>query len=608
LPRFTKTQLAIPALIVVLAVAAGGAQVWGQHAARMRVDETLASLPAGASGRYASLSYNVFTRTLRISDLRIARNGQPALSVQGVVLHHVAGAGSPADPFRTAALRLDDVQVWRAGHRLTVALVQATDVALLAPGVQPPPGTPDWLVAPGSATLVGMASATADGIGDDSGATLGALSIAGYSEGKLAQLSAVRFSDRQGDRIAAAGASDVDLGGLDRVFDTGRYGPDAPAWTTPHPLIGHVMISGFETKDAGSAGGVASLIVDGFAARPFRAAPTAAYVKTPAFTQDAAEAVSVASASVTGLHFTDSQTKDSGTVGTISATGYADGALAGFVADKIVYAGPGSQHASLGHFALTGLVATKFLHTPPGASADTMIAAAGNGGVRLATFDLSAASVSAPNGAVLAVDSLSETTTGTAPVENTLTLRGLSIPANASPDLAMPLGLIGVDRLVFDLDEALSFDDASGSTIFKRVVLTARGLGKLSLSGTVTGVPHEPMSSDDTLAAIGKIAIGPFAVTFTNDTLVQRAIAAQAKISGKTPQEMTDQLKLAASFMAAGVVPQQPDAGEQVAAFIADPKTLTITAAPAAPIPLATFLGGSLPEAQQALNLRLSAQ
>jgi hypothetical protein len=54
-------------------------------------------------------------------------------------------------------------------------------------------------------------------------------------------------------------------------------------------------------------------------------------------------------------------------------------------------------------------------------------------------------------------------------------------------------------------------------------------------------------------------------------------------------------------------VPGQGDAGEQVAAFITNPHRLTITATPAAPIPLGSFLGSARDAAKTALNLQLSA-
>ncbi len=109
------------------------------------------------------------------------------------------------------------------------------------------------------------------------------------------------------------------------------------------------------------------------------------------------------------------------------------------------------------------------------------------------------------------------------------------------------------------------------------------------------------------LAALSVVGIGPFTIRFTNDSLVERIIAMQARQADKTPADVTDEAKLAGSFAAAALVPGQPDAGQQVAAFIADPHVLTITATPASPIPVGAFLGAGRETAQSALNLRLSA-
>ncbi len=619
MPRVTKIQLAVPALIVLLAVGAGGAQLWGQHAARVRLDETLASLPAGSSGHYGTMSYNIFTRTARIANLQVSRGGQRTFSVRDIVLHHLGGQGLATDPYRVGALQLTDVEVWRDGHSLTAALIQAQNLAVLPPGVPPPPGTPSWLVAPDAATVLAAGSATADGIADDQGATLGAISISGYDDGHLQQLSAARFADRQGNRIAAASGSGIDLDGLDRVFDTGRYTPGAARWTVPRALIGHAEIDGVSSPSAAGSGSAGSggfdrLILDGFAARPFQAAPTAATVNTTDFATDAAAAVAIGSLSLAGLHFTDNESlqftdnasRTSGKLGNLSFTGYADGALAQFSLAGLSITGPAPTQVTIGQFGLTGLNVTKLLHARLDQSHSSLMTMAAKGGFRLAGLTLGQVSVTTSPGAAVTLTSLAETVSGSAPVQSTLTMRGLGIPAAADAHLGQALGLLGVDRLVLDLDEALSINETTGDTTVKRVVLTARGLGTLSLSGQFTNLPLT-MPADGATAALSQIGIGPFTVTFTNDTLVQRMIAAQAKQTGKTPAEVMDQARLAASFLAAAVVPGQPDAGEQVAAFILAPKTLTLSAAPAAPVLVGALTGATLGDAQKALNLHLSA-
>jgi hypothetical protein len=607
LPRFSKTKLALPTLIVLLAAGAAGYQLWSQHEARDGLDATLAGLPAGSHGHYETMSFNAFTQTMRINGLVITRDGHPSLTVQGVTLHHLSGSGTLADPFEAANVRLAGPELWRGSRSVTAALIQVDNLQVLAPDVAPPAGTPSWLVAPGSGTLLAAGTITATNIADSQGATLAAFSVADYEGGQIGQASASGFADRHGNRITMAAARAIDLDGLDAVFDTSRYGPGVPGWPAPRLLIGHAEIIGFQSKGEDGSAMIASMTLDGFAARPFRTAPTSAYVRSPAFLRDAATGVSFGAAAVTGLRYQDDKTKLSGTLSAMSASGYADGALTQASLDGLSLSGTGPSKVALGHFALTGLNATKLLHDPAGGSTASLVAAARQGAVGLASLALTNLSVTPPKGPTITLDSVDQATTGSQPRHVTVSLRGLSIPAESNPELAQGLGALGVDRLVLDLDEAGTYDTADGTAAIDPLVLTARGLGSLSLTAQFTHVPQDLPQSGPPLAAFASMGLGPFVLRFTNGSLVQRIIAMQAQQAKKTPQQITDEAKLAGSFAAAALVPDQPDAGEQVAAFIADPHVLTMTASPAAPIPLGAFLGAGRDTAKSALNLRLSA-
>jgi hypothetical protein len=600
LPRFTKTKLAVPALIVLIAAAAAGYQLWSQHEARDELDATLANLPAGSHGHYDTMSFNAFTQTMRINGLVIMRDGHPSLSVPGITLHHLSGSGTLADPYQASTVRLVGPELWRGGRSVTAAVIQVENLEILAPGVTPPAGTPSWLIASGSGTLLAAGSIS-------EGATLAALSLADYADGQISQASASGFADRHGNRITTAAAHAVDFDGLDAVFDISRYGPGEPVWPAPRLLIGHAEIMGFQSQGDDGSAMIANMTLDGFAARPFAAAPTPAYVKSPGFLRDAAADVSVGAAAVSGLRYQDDKTKLSGTLGAISVSGYDNGALAQASLDALSLSGAGASQVAVGHFALTGLNATKLLHDPAGGSPRSLIAAVRQGGVQLASLVLTKLSITPPKGQTVTLDSIEQATTGGQPRHVTLSLRGLSIPAQSNPELAQGLGALGLDRLVLDLDEAGTYDTAHGTAAIDPMVLTGRGLGSLSLSAQFTNVPQDLPQHGPPLAAFSDMGLGPFTLRFTNGSLVQRIVAMQARQANKTPQEITDEAKLAGSFAAAALVPDQPDAGEQVAAFIADPHVLTMTATPAAPVPLGAFLGAGRDTAKSALNLKLSA-
>lgn len=607
--RLTKLTIAAPALIVIFFAIAGGAQIWGQHQARLSLDQTLASLPPGTTGHYNDMSFNFFTHTLRIEGFTIARGGHPVFSINEAVLHHLSGDGSAASPIQATVVRLVGVELWKDGHSSTAALVQAVNVSALAAGVPPPAGLPNWLLAPEDGTLVSADSITADGIADDEGATIAGLSVTGYDAGQIHSASAAGFADKQGNAIASASLSEIDLGGIDAVFDTGRYTPGAPRWAAPRQLIGHVEINGFRTDGDGGLATIDHISLDSFAARPFAVPPNSRNVKTWNFGRDAAASVAVGSFRVSGFHFQDSETKTTGTVGAFSISGYADGALARFAMSGLEGTTKEQSMVKVGHVEVTGIDATKLLHDPAASTEDGAMQIASHGGVRVAGLSLSAISLKRQIGSAITLDSVTQTTTGTSPTRFVVNIQGLTVPADIDPELTQALGTIGLDRLVLDLTETGSYDTATADATIKRMILTARGLGSLELAAQMSHMPSQAATTLDAgIAAIGAIEVGPFSITFTNDSLVQRIIAVQARQQGKTPEDETNDDKLAASFAAAALVPNQSDAGEQVGAFIADPKTLTVTANPTAPIPLASLSGSNLDAVKSALNLHLSAQ
>lgn len=605
--KLSKTQIAIPSAIVLLAVIAGGAQLWGQHEAKLRVNQALATLPEGAAGHYDKLDYNVFTRTLRLSGLAITENGQPFLTIHRVVLHHLSGEGSDTNPLHADSINVTELDAWHGGHRVSVGRAVVKNAAFLAPGFPSPPTTPLWLRSGANGTLLSAMSIAANDIADDNGTTLAAISATGYDDGKLAQASARNFADRAGNRIATLAANQVDLGGLDRVFDTGRYTADAAAWTGLRPLIGHAEISGFVTKGSHGSSSIDHMTLDGFAARPFALSPTGAHCQTDAFRRDAAEAVSLRNVSLGGLTFSDKETGTSGSLGQLTISGYQAGSLAQIALTDWSVTSPKAAAVSVGAMQLTKFDASGLLAKDGGLSAEDWIVAAQTGAVKLGGMEITKVVVHLPGNQTVSLQALKESVSDSDPLQARFSMQALSLPAAITPSLHGVLEPLGITTLVLDFDELGSFDQKTGESTLDHVVLTAEGLGSLSLSGQFTNLPRSLADDVDPMAALGKIGIGHARLGFTNQSLVQKIIAMMAKRSGQSEAEIASGARTAASFMAAAVVPDQADAGQQVGAFIADPKSLTLTTAPEKPVPVASLLGPNLRAAQSALNIQLSA-
>ncbi|WP_284947073.1 hypothetical protein [Acidisoma cladoniae] len=610
MPKAKKIVIGAAVVVVLVVAGAGGAQVWAQNEARTRLDAMLAKLPTGVTGRYTNVQYNLFTSTLRLDGLVITQDGKPTVAIDQTVLHHVSGDGTQANPYRADRLRMVGMTSHHDAHTLKVATFEAQAIALLAPGVPAPDGTPAWLVTPYGTPLSGD-TAVANGLADDEGDTLATVSAVGYHAGHLDNVVAADFEDTEGHRIAAASGSAIDLDGLDRVFNAARYTPGAPTWPNPRPLIGHAEISGIVEQSKGGTGDtLGRLSMDAFAARPFASSPTDAHADTIDFWYDAASAISLGSVHLSGLSGTTTGPKSVVALNDLVAKTYTAGTLASFSFDGLSLSGSDGEKATFGHFDLNGLNLASLLHNPTTGSLWSAMTAADDGSLRLDTLHLSNLTVTPKEGGTVKLDSLSEAVSAGSPVLTTVTMRGLAIPADTLSLASKPLKSMGVDTLTLDLDEALTFDPVSDTATIQQAKLTARTLGTVTLAGKLANLPKGKgmTSADEMLAALTKIAVASFQVSFTNDTLVQRLIALQASESGKTTADVISMAKLGASFVASTLVPDQADAGEQISAFIDNPKTVTITATPAVPVPLADFEGQQLTESQKALNLHLTAE
>lgn len=606
--KLSKTKIAIPAAIVVLALAAGGAQLWGQNQARTQVNALLAHLPGGATGRYEGFHFNIFTRTMRLSDVTISRNGAPILKAADAVFHHVHGAGTAENPFAAGKLRLDGLEVWRIGHHISASYVVGDKIALLGPGVPPPATTPRWLIRPDAGTLLSAASLQASAITLDNGATIGGISATGYDQGRLQQASLRDYANPNGDKLASLAANDIDLNGLDRVFDTGRYRPGAPGWSAPRKLVGHIDLSGLVSHDENDSAKIGHVAIDDFAGRPFALSPTGANTATAAFIQDAAQALSLGSASITGFTFQDHGMKANGSLGQMMVMGYGAGKLSLFSFHNLSVSREGAPVASIGHFHLSDVDAASLLAMKEPITLDRITAAVQDGGFSIGKLQIGtvAAHVNARSTVTLA--SFEETLSGSNPIKSTVSIKGLTVPSTTSPSVAQVLGPLGLSQIVFDIEESGSFDHKTDETTIAPFVLTAKDLGSLSLSGKFVHVPTGLADMANAESAVAKMGIGPFSLSFTNESLVQRIISMMAKQSGKSVAEVTSGAGIAAAFFAATVVPGQPDAGQQVAAFIAHPTRLVLTGNPPDPVPVAAFLGANLRAAQDALKMHLAAQ
>jgi hypothetical protein len=194
-----------------------------------------------------------------------------------------------------------------------------------------------------------------------------------------------------------------------------------------------------------------------------------------------------------------------------------------------------------------------------------------------------------------------------------MTLGGLSIAADDAPMPAashVMLQRFGTDRLVIDEDGEGAWDEAKHHFDLNRFDFTARDLGVLHVTASLDGVDRAAFGSTDTkarMAAIMNIGIVHASAEFDDRSLVGRVIGVMAMQQNVPPE----QVRAAAAMPLAALsvmVPDQPDAGAQISAFLDHPHSLRITLDPPSPVSLAQVASLPMPERAHALGLKIEGK
>lgn len=195
---------------------------------------------------------------------------------------------------------------------------------------------------------------------------------------------------------------------------------------------------------------------------------------------------------------------------------------------------------------------------------------------------------------------------GGPPTRMILQLAGIDVSVADVPEL-MPLQELGITRLFGDLALDYELDPATQVLSVNSLSLDFDGIGALELAVDAGGLNPEAFVNPQ-VAALGA-TLNSLSLTYTDDSLVQRLIAAGAAEEGKTEDEFLQEGLTEVAALQAGA----GDASEVLAPlsdFLRDyqsPSPLSVTLSPAAPIPFLSLMGlGSPADAISTLGLDVS--
>lgn len=194
---------------------------------------------------------------------------------------------------------------------------------------------------------------------------------------------------------------------------------------------------------------------------------------------------------------------------------------------------------------------------------------------------------------------------GDLPTAGSLSLEGVEVSAEAlDEDERKTLTDLGYDKVMLSLQMEIDWDPASGTLNIEKLTLSGENAATINATLRINGLTREVVqqldaAQDNPEKAMGLmqgLLVESLTLRIDNGSLVDRLLDNQAKEAGATREEFVQQLTGALPFMLSMI--NNPGFQKKVAAaattFLNDPKSLSATAMPSAPVPFAQVLGTAM--------------
>lgn len=159
---------------------------------------------------------------------------------------------------------------------------------------------------------------------------------------------------------------------------------------------------------------------------------------------------------------------------------------------------------------------------------------------------------------------------------------------------------LGYERLTLSFSAAGAWDPESATATLDKLQLSAEDAGTLTVSARVGGLTEEVVEklrktddSEETTQLLQGLTVEELSIGFVDASLTNRLLSAQAKETGTTAETLADQLATALPAMLSMIKNPTFEKSVAVAAgtFLRSPGSISATAKPANPVPIAMIVG-----------------
>jgi len=183
------------------------------------------------------------------------------------------------------------------------------------------------------------------------------------------------------------------------------------------------------------------------------------------------------------------------------------------------------------------------------------------------------------------------------PRDFTMKIASIQLPPElfaSEPQAKAILDQLGYTKgFTLNVDVAAGYDTASDTVSLRSITLDAPEVGKLSIAGKFSGTKLSKLTGGDDSDAIKNGKLDNFSIRFDNAGVVERGLDMQAKMMGGSRDDVVAQ-NLGALPMMLNMIGNpgfQDKINTAAQAFLKDPKSLTLSLAPATPVPFSQIMG-----------------
>ena len=177
---------------------------------------------------------------------------------------------------------------------------------------------------------------------------------------------------------------------------------------------------------------------------------------------------------------------------------------------------------------------------------------------------------------------------------------GAELPASVvtNPIGAAMIDGLGYAELLADAVIDLDYDPSADTVVLHGLMVDAVEFGRVAVTASFSGLSFRALTDPEESAAARSAArLDAMTVRFDDGGLVGRMLDMQAEMLGGTRDEVREQLVYGALPFALSFVENAEFRGQflaAAAAFLEDPRSLTVTVAPQAPVPLGEVMRTAL--------------